>query len=130
MWRSQNGRPKPTSGDSSGWSELDLAALLGDVFLLGHWKNYEELEENLSMPELIQTLKAIKKSELEERKFLAALQGKDLGDEQEEQGKTFDDIRRKALGIDSSADDITSLRGEFAAEAGFGIGMGLGYSKE
>jgi hypothetical protein len=82
------------------------------------------------MPELIQTLKSIKKAELEERKFLAALQGKDLGEDQDEQGKTFDDIRRKAFGIDASADDITSLQGEFAAEAGFGIGMGLGYSKE
>ena len=129
MWRSQNGRPKSTGGDGSGWSELDLAALLGDVFLLGHWKNYEELEENLSMPELIQTIKSMKKSELEERKFLAALQGKDMNDDQEQEGKTFDDIRRKALGIDSSADDIVSVQGEFAQEAGFGIGMGLGYSK-
>ena len=82
------------------------------------------------MPELIQTLKAIKKSELEERKFLASLQGKDFGEEQDEQGKTFEDIRRKALGINASADDIVSLQGEFATEAGFGLGMGLGYSKE
>ena len=81
------------------------------------------------MPELIQTIKSMKKSELEERKFLAALQGKDMNDDQEQEGKTFDDIRRKALGIDASADDIVSVQGEFAQEAGFGIGMGLGYSK-
>lgn len=82
------------------------------------------------MPELIQTLKAKKKSEADERKFLAALQGKNFEDEQEQQeGPTFEDIRRKAFGIDTSADDVVSLQGDFATEAGFGIGMGLGYSK-
>jgi hypothetical protein len=56
--------------------------LLGEVFLLGNWKNYEELEESLSMPELIQTFKAMQKTEEEKRKFLASLQGVNLnGDE-------------------------------------------------
>jgi hypothetical protein len=84
------------------------------------------------MPELIQTLKAIKKSEEEERKFLAALQGKNLdGDEEEErEGPSFDDIQRKVLGIETDKNDILSLQGSFAAQAGFGIGAGLGYSKE
>jgi hypothetical protein len=81
------------------------------------------------MPELIQTLKAIQKVEGDKRKFLAMLQGVNIDDEQSE-GKTFDDIKRKALGITASADDVVSLQGEFASNAGFGIGMGLGYSKE
>ena len=56
----------------------------GDIFLLGHWKNYEELEENLSMPELIQTLKSMTKTEEDKRIFLAAIQGIELGKDKEE----------------------------------------------
>lgn len=84
------------------------------------------------MPELIQTLKAIKKSEEEERKFLAALQGKNLDEDEEEkrEGPSFDDIQRRVLGIETDKSDILSLQGSFAAQAGFGIGAGLGYSKE
>ena len=81
------------------------------------------------MPELIQTLKAMQKTEEEKRKFLASLQGIDLGEEKKE-GKTFEEIRLKALGINASADDVVSLQGPLAQEAGFGIGAGLGYSKQ
>jgi hypothetical protein len=96
---------------------------------LGNWKDYEELENTLSMPELIQTLKSIQKVEEDRRKFQAMLQGINL-DEDKKEGPSFDDVRRKALGINASGDDIVSLQGQFAAEAGFGIGQGLGYSKE
>lgn len=83
------------------------------------------------MPELIQTLKSIQKKEGDSRKFQAAMQGVDLKDEpQEEEGPTFEDIKRRALGVNASADDIVSLQGSLASEAGFGIGAGLGYSKE
>ena len=83
------------------------------------------------MPELLQTLKSIKKKESEERKFLAGMQGIDLNIEEEKsEGPTFEDVRRKALGIEADGSDIVSLQGQFAAEAGFGIGVGLGYSKE
>jgi hypothetical protein len=101
---------------------------------LGNWRNYEELEENLSMPELIQTLKSFKKQKSEDRKFAAGLKGIELNiDEDEEEvqeGKTFEDIQRRALGINASSDDILSLQGSLASNAGFGIGAGLGYSKE
>jgi hypothetical protein len=103
--------------------------LLGEVFLLGNWKNYEELEESLSMPELIQTFKSMQKTEEEKRKFLASLQGVNLNGEEKTEGSTFEDIQRRALGIDASADDVVSLQGPLAAQQGFGIGAGLGYSK-
>jgi hypothetical protein len=103
---------------------------LGEVFLLGNWKNYEELENSLSMPELIQTFKSMQKSESEKRKFLASIQGIDMGQEENENSTTFEDIQRRALGIETSADDVVSLQGSFASQAGFGIGAGLGYSKE
>ena len=83
------------------------------------------------MPELIQTLKSMKEREADERKFLASLKGIDLEiEEDSSEGSSFDDVRRRALGINASSDDVKSLQGQFAAEAGFGIGMGLGYIEE
>lgn len=83
------------------------------------------------MPELIQTLKAIQKDESGKRKFLASIQGINLDDESNsDEGSSFDDIKRRAMGIEAAGDDVVSLQGSFAAEAGFGIGAGLGYSKE
>lgn len=81
------------------------------------------------MPELIQTFKSMQKTEDEKRKFLAMLQGVDLNEDKKE-GPTFEDIQRRAMGINTSSDDVVSLQGAFAAEAGFGIGVGLGYSRE
>lgn len=86
------------------------------------------------MPELIQTLKAFQKQKSEDRRFTAGLKGIELNidEDQEEvkQGKTFEDIQRKALGINASGDDILSLQGSLASNAGFGIGQGLGYVRE
>lgn len=82
------------------------------------------------MPELIQTLKSMQEKEMNQRKFTAGLKGINLDEAAQENSKTFEDIQRKALGIDASGDDVVSLQGPFAAQAGFGIGEGLGYSKE
>jgi hypothetical protein len=82
------------------------------------------------MPELIQTFTSMQKSESEKRKFLAAIQGVDLEGSQEEETSSFEDVRRRALGITADATDVVSLQGQFASEAGFGIGAGLGYKKE
>jgi hypothetical protein len=81
------------------------------------------------MPELVQTVESMNKVREDERVFLASLQGVDLKEERQEQGPTFDDVRRRALGVKANADDVVSLQGAFASEAGFGIGMGLGYSR-
>lgn len=101
------------------------------MFLLGHWKNYEELEESLSLPELFATLEAYREKDSADRKFMAAIQGIDL-DKETGASMTGDDViknaRAKAAGIDPN--DILSLSGKNAEEAGFGIGMGLGYEVE
>jgi hypothetical protein len=104
--------------------------LLGEVFLLGNWKNYDDLENNLSMPELVQTFKSMQKTKEEKRKFLASLQGVDLGEESQEEGSSFEEVRLRAMGINANTSDVVSLQGQIAAEAGFGIGAGLGYSME
>jgi hypothetical protein len=36
----------------------------------------------------------------------------------------------RAAGIHANPNDVVSLQGRFAAQAGFGIGEGLGYVKE
>jgi hypothetical protein len=84
------------------------------------------------MPEMVQTFKSMQKSESEKRKFLAMIQGVDLneGSNEDETESSFEDVRRRALGINASANDVVSLQGTFATEAGFGIGAGLGYSIE
>jgi hypothetical protein len=82
------------------------------------------------MPELIQTLKSIQKSESDKRRFLASIQGVNLeGDSEETEGPSFEDVQRRAMGISASGNDIVSLQGQFAAQAGFGIGAGLGYER-
>jgi len=83
------------------------------------------------MPELLSTLEAIRKKDHNDKKFQASLKGVDIGEyETNEGGPQFDDIRLRAAGITAKKDDVVSLQGSFAAEAGFGIGAGLGYSKE
>ena len=56
---------------------------MSEVFLLGHWKDYDELESSLSMPELIATLDAMARIEKRKNKFLAALQGIDIEKDQQ-----------------------------------------------
>jgi hypothetical protein len=78
----------------------------------------------------LQTIESMQKREKDNRIFLASLQGVDIRDEQENKGPTFEDLRLRALGINATTDDVVSLQGQIAAEQGFGIGMGLGYSEE
>jgi hypothetical protein len=54
---------------------LNLAELEAEAFLLGHWKNFDELESNLSMVELQAILKAARERQWEQNKFTAALKG-------------------------------------------------------
>jgi hypothetical protein len=84
------------------------------------------------MPEMVQTFKSMQKTESEKRKFLASIQGVELNESSNEnkEESSFEDVRRRALGINAAADDVVSLQGSFASEAGFGVGAGLGYRIE
>lgn len=77
---------------------------------MGNWKNYEELEENLSLEELLLVLNAQRKQEKDRQRFLAAIQGIDLSEK--------------------VAQDITELSGYDARQVGFGVGLGLGHKIE
>jgi hypothetical protein len=83
------------------------------------------------MPELVEILVAKRKKEHMDRKFLAALQGHDLGDGEEEKKQvTFEDIKARVFsgGQAKDANDILALQGINARQAGFGIGAGLEYT--
>jgi len=62
--------------------------------LLGIWKNYDELEENLCLAELEAILKANRKKIEDERIFMAALKGIDLKSGPAE--SEFEEVQRRA----------------------------------
>jgi hypothetical protein len=57
------------------------------------------------------------------------LQGVDLDENSRSGPKSFEDIRREALGDDPQANDIANLKGSLAREAGFGVGHGIMYEE-
>jgi hypothetical protein len=125
--------PVKEQAQSSGstWDDLDLAKLEAEVFILGIWKDYQELEESLSMPELMVTLSSKRELDYEEKRFLAAIQGVDLdGSTNSDKGqKEWEDMKARVFsgGATSDSNDVLSLQGQNARKAGFGIGMGLDY---
>ena len=82
-----------------------------EAFLLGQWRNFEEMENNLTIEELLKILDAAREKETNQRKFMAQLQGINLDD-------------------DNEPEDVAGLSGVHASQAGFGIGLGLGYTIE
>jgi hypothetical protein len=112
----------------SSWETLDLAKLESEVFVLGIWKDYEELEQSLSMPELTATLEIKRELEYNDKKFFAAMKGIDL-DKQSGKGNEWEDMKARVFSKGSATDgsDIMALQGKNAQRAGFGIGMGLSY---
>lgn len=117
------------------WESLDLAKLESEVFLLGIWKDYEELETSMSMPELMATLSSKRELDYEEKKFLAAIQGVDLdansksSDGKQRGQQEWEDLKARVFSGGKARDgnDILALQGPAAEKAGFGIGMGLDY---
>jgi hypothetical protein len=112
----------------STWENLDLAKLESEVFLLGIWKDYEELESSLSMQELTATLQIKRELDYSDKKFSAAMQGVDL-DKNSGSGNEWEDMKARVFskGKATSGNDILALQGTNAEKAGFGIGMGLDY---
>lgn len=129
--RAKDKSPEPEDEDSkSDWSTLDLAALESEAFLLGIWKSYEEMELSISMPELVATLEAKRKSDYDDKKFFAAIQGVDL-DKNNAEPNAWEKMKARVFsgGQSSDPNDIISLQGANAQRAGFGIGMGLSYER-
>jgi hypothetical protein len=121
------------SKSQDSWKTLDLVKLESEIFVLGIWKNYDELESNISMPELMAILESKRELDYSEKKFLAAMQGVDLDEAKNKQEEDPWEamkarVASKVSGIgNGDPNDILSLQGQKAVQAGFGIGMGLDY---
>lgn len=116
----------------SSWETLDLATLESEVFLLGIWKDYEELETSLSMPELTAILNVKRDSDYSDKRFLAAMQGVDLDKESgKSNANAWEEMKARVYskGQATNSKDVLALQGMNAQKAGFGIGMGLTYEK-
>lgn len=113
----------------STWEELDLAKLESEVFLLGIWKDYEELESSMSMPEILSTLGSKRELDFEEKKFMASIQGIELDGGKEKEPDPWEAMKARVFsgGQTSNPNDIIAYQGATATKAGFGIGMGLDY---
>jgi hypothetical protein len=120
---------KQATESGSTWDDLDLAELESEVFLLGIWKDYEELESSMSMPEIIATLKIKRDLDYSQKKFLAAMQGVDLDKANNNNSNAWEEMKARVFskGKANDPNDITALQGYNAQKAGFGIGMGLDY---
>jgi hypothetical protein len=121
----QKGDPGPS------WEEFDLAKLESEVFLLGIWKDYKELEESLSLSEIMAIISSKRELDYQEKKFFAAIQGVDLDEASgSDRGqKEWEDMKARVFsrGATSDSNDVLSLQGVNAQKVGFGIGMGLDY---
>lgn len=115
--------------EGSSWDTLDLAKLEAEAFLLGIWKDFEDLETSLSMPELTSILDAKREADYGDKKFMAAIQGVDLDKQVGGNTNPWEDMKARVFsgGQAKSSNDVVSLQGVNAAKAGFGIGMGLDY---
>ena len=82
------------------------------------------------MPELTAILAAKRDKEYEDKKFLAAIQGVDLDKNNAKSSTAWDDLKARVFsgGAANDANDIVSLQGINARQAGFGIGAGLEYT--
>jgi hypothetical protein len=124
-----NKNTKKDEGNS--WDNLDIVKLESEVFTLGIWKNFDELETSLSIPELIALLTVKREQDYDNKKFLAAIQGIDLDKESgaSKGQKEWEDMKARVFsrGRATDANDVLALQGINAQQAGFGIGMGLDY---
>jgi len=111
------------------WEDIDLVKLESEVFTLGIWKNYDDLESSISMPELMAIISGRRELDYEEKKFLAAIQGVDIDKNQDRGQKEWEDLKARVFSKGQTTDskDILALQGQNAVKAGFGIGMGLDY---
>lgn len=62
--------------------------------LLGIWKSFDELEENVGLDELNLILKAAHKKEHRRNRFMAALKGHNI--DEPENTTSFEDVQRRA----------------------------------
>lgn len=115
--------------EGQSWKDLDLVTLESEIFLTGKWKDFDDLESSLSMPELTALLEIKRDLDYQEKKFLAAMEGVDLDKQSGKGQKEWEDMKARVFSKGSASDsnDVLALQGANAKKAGFGIGFGLEY---
>jgi hypothetical protein len=123
--QAQKGDPGPS------WEDFDLAKLESEVFLLGIWKDYRDLEASLSLSEIMAIIASKRELDYEEKKFFAAIQGVNLDEasDSDRGQKEWENMKARVFsgGATNDSNDVLALQGQNAKKAGFGIGMGLDY---
>lgn len=76
------------------WDDYDLASIEAQVMLLGIYKSFEELEENLTIEEMTLILNAHNEEKDSDRRFLAAVNGIKM-DEGGDASEVFDQIQKE-----------------------------------
>lgn len=84
---------------------MSLAELEAEAFILGKWKNFDDLEDSINLEELGLIIKALRKQEYERQKFAAALKGINLGDEQNDTEKKLEEVKRRAAAKVAGVDE-------------------------
>ena len=123
-------QPEQNAEDrESSWQNIDLAKIESEVFLLGIYKDYEELESSLSLQELLAIINMRRDLDYEEKKFLASIQGIDIEKGNKKSVDPWEAMKARVFSKGQTEDpnDITSFQGPKAAKAGFGVGMGIEY---
>lgn len=87
---------------------------------MGLWKNFEDMEDSLTLDELEAILVASRKKEERDRAFAAALQGVDLSEGSDEGTPSFEDIKQRAA---AKASELTTEEFNFSQ---FSIGYSEG----
>jgi hypothetical protein len=88
---------------------------------IGAWKTYEELEESLTVNELMETVKALRVDDKEQlRRMIMAQHGEDPFPEGDsvEVGLTVADVARRATGQDWGDDTVNDMNAVISDDFG------------
>ena len=95
------------------------------------WRDFEELESSLSMPELVATLTAAQEQQADQNKFLAALKGIKLDEGGNADTKSAEDVWNNAVakansnGKTGNINDIMAMPGASEGRIDLGLGQGI-----
>lgn len=87
--------------------------------MLGRWKNIDELEECLSLPELDLVLSYKRKQDQQDKKFMAAIQGIDLDKHMEDDVQSRIDAIKHRVAVQLAGSE-EALEQEELSALGFG----------
>lgn len=88
---------------------------------LGNWRNFDELEDSLSYPELVAMVDSMRETEHRRQKFQAALKGIDIDKDKSQQEDPVEQAKRRVRAKMAGVDEETLRFRENTAAAGFQV---------